>query len=143
MKLSRMLPWLLLLAACKPVSESYDTIENAVTYTASNQKNNPMPLGEIKLMSWNIRFGIARNNWFGDACGLNTLFAKSEIEANLKNITGQINLVNPDILMVQECDVNSKRSAYTYEIDYLLPHTSFNYVYFGPMWQSQFIPRRG
>jgi endonuclease/exonuclease/phosphatase family metal-dependent hydrolase len=129
--------------ACKPISESYEPNQSAVTYTAKTIKNNPLPTSDIKLMSWNIRFGIARNNWFGDACGTNTIFPKNEIEHNMNKISAKINAVDPDILLVQECDVNSKRSSYTQEINFILDHTAFNYAYYGPVWQSQFIPSHG
>jgi endonuclease/exonuclease/phosphatase family metal-dependent hydrolase len=129
--------------ACRPVSESYEPLQNAVTYTAKALKNNPPPTSDIKLMSWNIRFGIGRNDWFGDACGVNTSFPKSEIESNMNKITQKINAVDPDILLVQECDVNSKRSSYTNQINIILDNTKFNYAYYGPMWQSQFIPSHG
>ena len=97
---------IIIISDCKPISESYEPTQDAVTYTSSILKNNPTPTSDIKLMSWNIRFGIARNNWFGDACGVNTIFPKNEIESNLKKITAKINTENPDILLIQECDVN-------------------------------------
>jgi endonuclease/exonuclease/phosphatase family metal-dependent hydrolase len=128
---------------CRKVSETFEPIEDAIIYYSDKQKNNPQPLNEIKLMSWNIRFGIGRSNWFGDACGLNTIFDKNIVDSTLNLITEKINKENPDILMVQECDVNSKRTSYTQEINFILNNTRFNYAYYGPVWQSQFIPSHG
>lgn len=94
-------------------------------------------------MSWNIRFGIGRADWFGDACEKNTIYGKTLVLQNLKSIVGHIRTVSPDILMVQECDRNSKRTEYTDEINYILNSTDFNHAYYAPAWQSQFIPSHG
>jgi endonuclease/exonuclease/phosphatase family metal-dependent hydrolase len=133
----------LLFYSCKPISQDFNDVEGAVTYTSKNITNNPNPTDTIKVMSWNIRFGIARFNWFGDACGKNTIFSKDLVEPNLNIIADSINLINPDILLVQEIDINSKRTSYINQIEYLLNKTKFNYAYYAPMWQSQFIPSHG
>jgi endonuclease/exonuclease/phosphatase family metal-dependent hydrolase len=55
----------------------------------------------------------------------------------------QINRVKPDILMLQECDVNSKRTSYTDELTYILDHTYFNYAAYASEWKSEYIPSDG
>jgi endonuclease/exonuclease/phosphatase family metal-dependent hydrolase len=134
---------LLFFSQCRKISESYPESEPAIHYQAANLKNNPIPTDDIRLMSWNIRFGIGRSDWFGDACGLNTIYSKTVVEQNLKAIVSQIRNVKPDVLMVQECDRNSKRTEYTDEISYILENTDFNHAYYAPAWQSQFIPNHG
>ena len=136
--------WLTVTAiSCKPVARKFDDTENAVTYTAATYKIPVTPSGSLKVMSWNIRFGIGRQSWFGDACGDNTLFAQENVTPHLDSICMKINEVDPGILYVQECDVNSKRTSYINEVQYILDHTSFNFAYYGPMWQVQFIPSHG
>jgi endonuclease/exonuclease/phosphatase family metal-dependent hydrolase len=94
-------------------------------------------------MTWNIRFGIGRTPWFGDACGNNVVFAKDDVMPHLQAIVDKINQIRPDILMLQEVDVNSKRTEYTDELQYILDNTYFNYAAYVPEWQSQYIPSDG
>ena len=94
-------------------------------------------------MTWNVRFGAARIPWFGDSCGDRVIMTKSEVIAHLENIADYINSVQPDILLLQEVDVESKRSGYIDQVQWFLDNTSFNYGAYASMWQAQFIPSDG
>ena len=101
------------------------------------------PDSSIVVMTWNIRYGFGRGPWFGDACGYKVLYTKEEIIANLEKIAQRINQVNPDILLLQEADINSSRSAYVNEVKWLLDNTGFNYAVYGLQWKAQFVPSDG
>jgi endonuclease/exonuclease/phosphatase family metal-dependent hydrolase len=94
-------------------------------------------------MTWNIRYGFARGPWFGDACGYKVIYSREEILANLRQLALRINQVNPDILFLQEAELNSSRSAYVNEVKWLLENTGFNYVAYGLQWKAQFVPSDG
>ncbi len=94
-------------------------------------------------MTWNIRFGAARIPWFGDSCGDRVIMTEGEVLENLQDIADFINSESPDILLLQEVDVLSKRSAYLNQVQWLLDHTHFNYGAYASMWQAQFIPSDG
>ena len=102
---------LLFLSACEPLATSFKDVEDAVMYSKSNKVIPPMPDSTITVMTWNIRFGIGRQPWFGDACGDNTVFKKEEVVPGLEAIVKRIKEVKPDILFLQECDVKSNRTA--------------------------------
>ena len=93
----------------------------------------------IKVMTWNIRFGVARLRFFGDGCGDRVIMTKSEVIEGLEGIAEKINQENPDILFIQEADVQSKKTGYINQAQWLLDHTDFNYGAYGSMWESQII----
>ncbi len=134
---------LLFLSACEPLATSFKDVEDAVMYSKSNKVIPPMPDSTITVMTWNIRFGIGRQPWFGDACGDNTVFKKEEVIPGLEVIVKRIKEVKPDILFLQECDVKSNRTAYIDELQYILDNTYFNYAAYVSEWKSEFIPSDG
>jgi endonuclease/exonuclease/phosphatase family metal-dependent hydrolase len=129
--------------SCEPLATSFDDVEDAVMYTKSSKVTAPLPDSTIKVMTWNIRFGIRRQSWFGDACGDNTVFTKDEVIPGLEGIVARINEVKPDILFLQECDVKSNRTAYIDELQYILDKTYFNFAAYVSEWKSEFIPSDG
>lgn len=135
----------LLYTSCEPVATQFEenTDVDAVYYTSSNITSAPQPDSSIKAMTWNIRFGIGRSPWFGDACGDMTVYSQDEVLTHLDAIVAKINEIHPDILFLQEVDVNSKRTSYLDELQYILDHTYFNYAAYVPEWQAQYIPSDG
>lgn len=136
---------LLFLNACEPLATQFEEGEelDATYYTSSALTPEPQPDSAIVAMTWNIRFGIGRSPWFGDACGEMTVYPESEVLTHLDAIVAKINAIHPDILFLQEVDVNSKRTSYLNELQYILDHTYFNYAAYVPEWQAQYIPSDG
>jgi len=134
---------LLIYHSCELPASGFDVEEDAVYSTKSDPSTPPLPDSTIKIMTWNIRFGIGRGPWFGDACGYKVIYSKDEIIRNLTVIADHINIVKPDILLLQEVDINSTRSGYVDQLHWLLNHTYFNYAAYGLQWKAQFIPSDG
>jgi endonuclease/exonuclease/phosphatase family metal-dependent hydrolase len=130
-------------SSCEPLATSFDDVEDAIMYTSDHIKTPLQPDSSIMVMTWNIRFGIGRSPWFGDACGNNTIFSVEEVMPHLEAIVSQIDSVHPDILFLQECDIKSKRTGYIDELQYILDHTYFNYAAYVSEWKSEFIPSDG
>lgn len=129
--------------SCEPPATGFDDTEDAVFIAKSQPEPAPDPDSAVLVMTWNMRFGIGRGDWFGDACGYKVVYSEEEILTKLTSIAERINQVKPDILMLQEVDINSKRSAYVDQLRWILDHTDFNYVVYGLQWQAQFIPSDG
>jgi len=129
--------------SCEPIATGFDDVEDAILYTKTLKSEPLLPDSTLKVMTWNIRFGIGRQPWFGDACGNNTIFKKEEVIPGLEAIVARINEVKPDILFLQECDVHSNRTAYIDELQYILDNTHFNYAAYVSEWKSKFIPSDG
>jgi endonuclease/exonuclease/phosphatase family metal-dependent hydrolase len=134
---------LLAFFSCEMPATGFDQEENALFYYRGQKTNEPLPDSTIRVMTWNMRFGIARGPWFGDACGDRVVYSQEEIVNTLTLIAQQINLVKPDIVLLQEVDLKSTRSAYVDELQWILDHTYFNYAVYGSQWKAQFIPSDG
>ena len=55
----------MLFSSCDPLVNQFADVEDAVMYRAGNIKNVDGKK-TIKVMTWNIRFGVARLDFFGD-----------------------------------------------------------------------------
>ncbi len=135
--------FLLLLYSCEPLATSFDDTEEATYYSAGTVKSVPDSFSVIRVMTWNIRYGAARILWFGDACGDRVILSEEEVYSGLQIIANKINQVKPDILLLQEIDIDSKRTGYIDQLQWLLDHTYFNYAVCGSQWKAQFIPSDG
>jgi endonuclease/exonuclease/phosphatase family metal-dependent hydrolase len=134
---------LMLISSCEPLATEFDDTEEASYYTAGTLVAVPDTFTSVRVMTWNIRFGAARLEWFGDACGDRVILSDEEVYSALQAIADKINQVKPDILLLQEVDINSKRSGYINQLQWLLDHTYFNYAVCGSQWKAQFIPSDG
>ena len=145
----RLIPGILLVvsflavSSCEPLATGFDDTSVAAYYTAGSIVAVPDTFTSVRVMTWNIRFGAGRIAWFGDACGERVILTEDEIYGSLQAIAKKINQVKPDILLLQEVDLNSKRSAYINELQWLLDHTYFNYAVSGSQWKAQLIPSDG
>ena len=133
----------LVLLSCEPLVTDFRDIEDAVLYESSSKTDIQNSPDSLLVITWNIRFGAARIPWFGDSCGDRVIMTNSEVITHLDNIADYINSVEPDILLLQEVDVESKRSGYVDQVQWLLDNTYFNYGAYASMWQAQFIPSDG
>ncbi|MEI6900290.1 MAG: endonuclease/exonuclease/phosphatase family protein [Bacteroidota bacterium] len=131
------------LVSCEPMATGFNDREDAQYYYASAFSPVPDTFTSVKVMTWNIRFGAGRLPWFGDACGNRVILTKEEVLGTLQKIADRINLIKPDILLLQEVDLNGKRSSYIDELQWLIDHTYFNYAVYGSQWRAQFIPSDG
>ncbi len=142
--LSRVLVFFLLFfVSCKPL---VDTIpeERSCEFYSNSTAISGVNKDTISVMTWNIRFGCgAEILWFGDACGSRTVLRKEEVGANLDRVIEAINSIKPDILLLQEVDIKSKRTAYMDQMKYIMDKTYFGYGYYATVWNSQFIPSDG
>lgn len=131
--------------SCRLPVTIFDDVEDAITYEASTISYAPKLPENLKVMTWNIRYGAARIPWFEDSCGDRVHMTESEVTSHLDFITQYINtdIDTIDILLLQEVDVSSKRSAYVDQIQYLLESTYFNYAVYGSMWKSDLVPSGG
>lgn len=132
-----------MVTSCEPLATGFEDVEGASCFTSESIMPVPDTFTVVRVMTWNIRFGAGRLPWFGDACGNRVILTEEEVYASLQAIAGRINAVKPDILLLQEVDLNSKRSAYINQMQWILDHTYFNYAVYGSQWKAQFIPSDG
>ena len=131
-----------LLLSCDPLVTEFSNNESAKDYTAKTLATPPNK-DTLTVVVWNIRFGIGRAKWFGDSCGDLVLFDDQQIKNGLELLANKITEIDADILLLQEVDIESKRSAYIDQVQWLLDHTSMNYGVYASYWDVQFIPSDG
>ncbi len=129
--------------ACDPFHVEFDDVEPAHMYVASERKSAARPRGSLALMNYNVKFGGGRIDFFFDCHGDRVLMTEAEVVANLERIASIVNEFNPDVLLLQEVDVNSKRSAYVDQVQWLLDHTQLNHGAYASQWRADFVPSDG
>jgi len=128
---------------CDIFNTQFEDLEDAVMYEASTITEAPTEVEALNVMTWNLKFGGARIDFWFDCYGDRVLMTENEVMDNIDSLAIYINQVNPDIVLLQEVDVNSKRSAYIDQLQYLLENTELNYGAYASQWKADFIPSDG
>jgi endonuclease/exonuclease/phosphatase family metal-dependent hydrolase len=131
------------LVACDPLHTGFDDVERAVYYRAEDLDPAPDVVPRLRVMNYNLKFGGGRIDFFFDCFGDRVLMSRSEVIGNLQRLAAKIDQVDPDILIVQEVDVASKRAAYVDEMQWLLDHTRLNYGAYASQWKADYVPSDG
>ncbi|WP_462317839.1 endonuclease/exonuclease/phosphatase family protein [Marinilabilia sp.] len=97
----------------------------------------------LNVMTWNVKFGGGRIDFFFDCHGDRVLMDSSEVMSKLNGLAGFLKTTHPDVLFVQEIDINSKRSAFVDQVEWLLANSHFNYAVYAPQWRVSHIPSDG
>lgn len=130
----------LLSAACDPFQTKLGSEVSMYESTEKQEFNFP---DTLKVMTWNIKFGGGRIDFFFDCHGDRIIMEKSEVIDNMQLLSDKIKEVNPDILFIQEADVNAKRSAFVDQVQFLLDSTNMNYGVYASQWKAKHIPSDG
>lgn len=133
---------LILVAIMVVLSDPFKTQhkENDVFYYTASEISTPVAVDTLRVMTWNIKFGGARIDFFFDCFGNRSLMSQEEVEVNMSGIADFINHTEPDILFIQEVDVKSKRSDYIDQVQWLLDNTHLNYAVYASQWKALYIP---
>jgi len=141
--LPRLLAALAVWAGCDPFHTGFDDIEDAKAYRAARAPAPPSWTGRLVVMNYNVKFGGGRIDFFFDCFGHRVLMSKDEVIANLEHLVAKINQVDPDVLVVQEVDINSKRAAYVDQMQWLLDHSQLGYGVYASQWKADYVPSDG
>lgn len=134
----------LLILGCDPFVTEFKDLSDAVMYDTNRDfTSTTYDSGNVKVVTWNIRFGIAQFPFFGDSCGDDVILDDDTIEQNMAAIADSLNAMDADIVLLQEVDVSSKRTGYMDQVQYLLDNTNLNYGCYASMWKADFIPSDG
>ncbi|HVR19775.1 MAG TPA: endonuclease/exonuclease/phosphatase family protein [Polyangiaceae bacterium] len=131
------------LGGCDPFHTGFDDLEEAHYYRAAKPGAVPEPKSLLRAMNYNVKFGGGRIDFFFDCFGDRVLMTKAEVTQNLERLATKIRQVDPDILVVQEVDVNSKRAAYVDQMQWLLDHTALDYGVYASQWKADYVPSDG
>jgi endonuclease/exonuclease/phosphatase family metal-dependent hydrolase len=133
-------------AGCELPAETWDpqAVESVPVHHRSIKVATPTRTPEtLTVLAWNIKYGAARIDFWFDLWGDRVQMTRQEVDGNLANIVELINEVSPDVLMTEEIEINSRRSAYVNMVTTILEGTSLNYAAYFPTWRSKYIPSEG
>lgn len=134
------------LAACQPFADTQDfTREDVPVYQRSELIPPPDPgaTPRLRVIAWNVKYGAGRIPFWFDCWGDRTQMSEAEVQANMQKLYDLLNEMDPDILMTEEIEVNSKRSAYVDMVRGILEHTKLNYAAYIETWNSRYVPSEG
>ncbi len=129
------------LISCDPFKTSLK--EKDVQYFEASELSDYEINDTLTLMTWNIKFGGGRIDFFFDCWGDRVIMSEEEVTFHLDGLAAKINQVNPDILLLQEVDLDSKRSAFIDQVQYLLDKTELNFGVFASQWKASYVPSDG
>lgn len=140
-----------LAGGCEPLADPQEfTTDSAVLMRASAltpvsaEPSTELSGGvALRVMAWNIKYGAGRLPFWFDCWGDRTVMSAAEVSANMERLYALIREVNPDVLMIEEVEVNSRRSAYFDMVQGILEHTDLNYAAYFNTWDSRYIPSEG
>lgn len=131
---------------CEPLAVDYDLPrEDVPIYRRSSlvEPKDPGSPAQLRVVAWNIKYGAGRIPFWFDCWGDRVAMSQAEVDANLKGIYALINELDPDVLMTEEIEVNSRRSAYVDMVRGILEHTNLNYAAYYETWNSQYVASEG
>lgn len=132
-------------AGCSPLAhdwpdrQDYPILE-ADSYTAPDE--DPQ---ELRVIAWNVKYGAARLDFWFDGFGDRVIMTEEEVIPNLENMAEVLAAFDADVVMMEEIEVASKRSAYVDMVDWFLNESDlgYNYAAYVPNWQVAYVPDHG
>ncbi|AKJ05706.1 endonuclease/exonuclease/phosphatase family protein [Archangium gephyra] len=107
---------------------------------------HPAPVANpasLRVMAWNVKYGACRIDFWFDFWGDRVQMSESEVTGCLTRVAALIREYDPDILMTEEIEVDSKRSAYIDQVRFLLENTNLRYAAYMSTWDSRYVPSEG
>lgn len=115
--------------------------EEAIHYPALSPLPESTIPDSIKIMTWNIGYaGLGENMTFFMDGGKDIRDTRERTEENLHHIIETIKGENPDIVLLQEVDINSKRTYHINQAQILQEEFPQYHIYFAANLKSWFIP---
>ena len=145
MRYCQTLLFFLLIIGCEPFVNEFSDSSVPLRFEASNMDNSSSAYqgGGVKVLTWNMRSGIGRSSFFGDSCGEGVITDEETVSDAMAAIAETLNVIDADIVFLQEVDLESKRTGYWNQIQYLLDNTYLNHGVYASTWEADFIPSDG
>ena len=145
MRYCQTLLFFLLIIGCEPFVNEFSDSSVPLRFEASNMDNSSSAYqgGGVKVLTWNMRSGIGRSSFFGDSCGEGVITDEETVSDAMEAIAETLNVIDADIVFLQEVDLESKRTGYWNQIQYLLDNTYLNHGVYASTWEADFIPSDG
>ena len=130
-------------AACLDTGPEFPEREPAEMLQAAEIQPADASTTLLRVMSYNIKFGGGRVDFFFDGWGERVHLSEAEVHKNLDALLQLIAEIDPDVLLLQEVDRDSRRTAFVDQAQYILDHSKLNYGAYAHAWRSHFVPDHG
>lgn len=133
-------------AGCEPLADPQDFDRQEVLVYKRSSVTPPKDPGKparLRVVAWNVKYGAARIPFWFDCWGDKVEMSPAEVDGNMANLYAAIRELDPDVLMTEEIEVGSKRSAYVDMVRGVLENTDLNYAAYYETWNSQYIASEG
>jgi endonuclease/exonuclease/phosphatase family metal-dependent hydrolase len=135
---------LVLLLGCEPLFTAWEGSQPAdLSQATLIEAAGVAAPDHLEVMTWNLKYGGARINFWFDYWGERAIMTPAEADANIGAMIAMINEIDPDVLISQEVERNSKRTAYRNMVQQVLDGTPLNYAAYVPVWQARFVATQG
>lgn len=133
-----------------PFRANFRPVEDAILYRSATRActereakaRERVEGGALRIMTWNIKYGGGRIDFFYDGHGDRILMKASEVLTHLEALARVIEAVDPDVLCIQEIDRNAHRSAMIDQIRWLLDHTHLCHAAYASQWRADLVPSK-
>ena len=135
-----------LACACEPIADPQDYDREPAPIFKRSSLVTPAVVSapaRLKVVAWNIKYGAGRIPFWFDCWGDRSQMSRAEVDANMAKLYAAIVELDPDVLIAEEIEVNSKRSAYFDMVKGILENTNLNYATFASTWNSKYIASEG
>lgn len=133
------------LLACEWVADPLDFEREEVPRFRARQ-GPPPPVenpAALRVMAWNVKYGACRVDFWFDFWGDRVQLARTEVEDCLGRIAALVREYDPDVLMTEEIEVDSRRTAYVDMVRFLLENTRLGYAAYFSTWDARYVPSEG
>lgn len=128
-----------------PFRANFAPVEPAQIYRSRTRRDPPgdgSAPKTLRVMTWNVKYGGGRLDFFYDGHGERILMRPSEVIDHLDALAEVIRQVNPDVLFLQEVDRAAMRTALIDQVRWLLDHTALHHGAYAAQWRADFVPSR-
>lgn len=130
--------------ACEPPAQSFGFDREPVPVLRAEVLTPAAPDPDaLVVMAWNVKYGAKRANFWFDYWGDEVELPPEVVSQNLADLAALVREVDPDVLLVEEIEVGSRRSAYVDMVQVLLDQTSLNYAAYFSTWDSRYVASEG
>ena len=130
---------ILLNIGCDPFAKSYPPTSSPKMYEANRYVSPTSNPDQVKVVTWNIRFGAGRLPWIIDSCGEKALADYDSVKIIMQKIADTLHAMDADIVLLQEVDIESKRSGFMDQVQFLLDNTNLNYGAYASVMEVDFV----
>lgn len=135
----------LVLVGCEWIADPQSFTREEVPRFKAKSEHPAPPANptQLKVMAWNVKYGACRVDFWFDFWGDRVQLSTTEVDDCLTKIAALIREYDPDILMTEEIETGSKRSAYVDMVQYLLENTNLRYAMYDETWDARYVPSEG